>query len=326
MKDKRAIINPLIFAVKALTLASKDFDIIDCNCSPILQIFSLKVVSKIKKTPLVMTSHEVWGDYWYSYFKNSLAGFAGKAVELASLLLATKVVVLSEKYQNATLEMGLPSCKSRIIGNGVDISGIQAVPKSPKESDVIYVGRLISYKHVDILLKAIAISKRKIPDIRCVIIGDGPESKILHDNTQILGLQKNVEFLGFLPSQDIVISQIKASKIFVLPSTREGFPLVILEANACGLPVISVFHDFNGSTSFIKSGLNGYLVNLSEEEISQKINDLLLNEQTLEEVAKKSAVFASEYDWTKVIDQLENLYGELIASVRQNKHRGLTKN
>ncbi|MEM2276636.1 MAG: glycosyltransferase [Thermoproteota archaeon] len=78
-----------------------------------------------------------------------------------------------------------------------------------------------------------------------------------------LGLEKNIVFKGFLEDHDEVISYMKASKVFVLPSSREGFGIAALEANACGIPVITVKHDRNATCDLIKNGVNGFICNLS---------------------------------------------------------------
>ena len=69
----------------------------------------------------------------------------------------------------------------------------------------------------------------------------------------------------------------KSSKVFVLPSTREGFGIVVIEANACGIPVITINHKDNAARDLIEEGKNGFVCQLNEEEIAKRIKRILIN-------------------------------------------------
>jgi len=118
---------------------------------------------------------------------------------------------------------------------------------------------------------------------------------------------KNINFLGLLEDHDDVYAIIKSSKVFVLPSTIEGFGIVAIEANTCGIPVITVNHKGNAARNLIEEGKNGFVCQLNEEEIAKRIIRILLNsssrgmEETFVELAKK-------YDWDKIVDEIEEAY------------------
>jgi glycosyltransferase involved in cell wall biosynthesis len=131
-----------------------------------------------------------------------------------------------------------------------------------------------------------------------------------------LGLEENVFFFGFLESDEEVYSFMKASKIFVLPSTREGFPNVILEANASGLPVILVKSSKNAALSAIKDGYNGFIVSLSDEEISRKIVELLQDPSYINKLSKNAREYAKSYDWSLIIRMLEEVYKRVVGEVK----------
>jgi glycosyltransferase involved in cell wall biosynthesis len=99
----------------------------------------------------------------------------------------------------------------------------------------------------------------------------------------------------------------KSSKVFVLPSTREGFGIAALEALACGLPVITIDHPRNASTVFAGHGC-GALSRLDSEDMALKINEILVN------TAERSANCrdkAQEYDWNVITDYLEGYYQKI---------------
>ena len=81
--------------------------------------------------------------------------------------------------------------------------------------------------------------------MRALIIGDGPERTDLKSRVRESGLEDNVEFCGFLEDYSDALALMKSSRAFASPSTREGFGMAALEANACGLPVVTVRHRMN---------------------------------------------------------------------------------
>lgn len=310
--NKRTVLNPCLFALRLLpTIAKKRFDVIDCNNSPFLHFFAAKVATATRRTPIVMTFHEVWGDYWYEYFGSRLSGFIGKAIETITLQTSAKVVVLSEKNVGRCENMGIPKGRVIVIANGLDSPKINRVEKATDESDVIYVGRLISHKHVDVLVGAVARVKQKVPNIKCTIIGDGPEKPRIESQIRGLNLQDNIQLHKPVSSDIEVFSYLKSSKIFMSPSTREGFGLIIPEAKACGLPVITISHQMNGSASFVKNGVDGFIVELSETAIADKIIELLLNRDKLASLSKGALESAAEYDWETTVQKLSALYRRL---------------
>jgi glycosyltransferase involved in cell wall biosynthesis len=190
--------------------------------------------------------------------------------------------------------------KVELITNGIDFHHIQDVKSNCIDNDVIFVGRLIKEKNVDLLIKAIQLVRLQIPDITCIIVGDGPEKPRLQQLVKDLDVDRNIKFIHFLEKYDDVISYMKTSKIFVLPSKREGFGIVVVEANACGLPVITINAKGNAAMSLISNEINGFIVEESEEVIAVKIIQAL-NMDMREKSLEKSKI----YDWDVITDRYE---------------------
>ncbi|GAJ09447.1 unnamed protein product, partial [marine sediment metagenome] len=95
----------------------------------------------------------------------------------------------------------------------------------------------------------------------------------------------------------------------VLPSTREGFGIVVIEANACGIPVITIDYKDNAARNLIEEGKNGFVCQLNEEEIAQRIMRILENNscRKMEEACKD---LAKKYDWNKIVDEIEGVYSK----------------
>ncbi len=305
--DRRSIKEALLFALKLFTPIMKEkFDVVDCQGFPFFSCFTAKIHSMTGKSRLIITLHEVWGDYWYEYLGK--LGIFGKLIERTMLGLTDNLITVSYKTQKDLREIK-KSEKSIVIPNGIDFNHIQSITPSDEISDIIFAGRLIKEKNVDILIKSIQIVKQKIPNVRCMIVGDGPERSKLEELSFNLKIQDNIEFMGFTENYDDLIGYMKSSSVFVLPSIREGFGIVVIEANACGLPVVVVNHKMNAAVDLVQDGINGFRADASPEDIADKIIKSIENKEKME---SKCIDNSEEYDWNKIVDALEKVYMEIL--------------
>lgn len=253
---------------------------------------------------MIVTWHEVWGRlYWKQYLGNFL-GEVGFIVETLSARIPDRMISVSAHTTKKLKSMLGRKREIVVIPNGIDIETILEELPSKNLSDVIFAGRLLQNKNVDVLLKAVAILKIQNPYIRLCIIGDGPEKIKLESLADKLEIRNNVSFLGFFEDNNKVYSIMKASKVFVLPSTREGFGIVALEANACGLPVITIDHEHNATKELIIDGENGVLTSLDDKQIANAIEKLLKN--------RRDGVFyrkyVEEYSWDNIVTGIKETY------------------
>ncbi|MEN6552522.1 MAG: glycosyltransferase family 4 protein [Methanobacterium sp.] len=301
--ERRSINEAVYFAVRLLPkLGREKFDVIDCQGFPFFSCFTAKLNSLFGGSPLIITLHEVWNDYWYEYLGK--AGFFGKLVEKVMVNLTGRIITVSKKTK-FDLKAIKSSEKSLVIPNGIDFNYISKIGPAGEKSDVIFAGRLIKEKNVEILIKAISNVKEKIPDIKCCIIGDGPERVKLEKLVQELNIQDNVEFKGFMKDYDNLISYMKSSEVFVLPSTREGFGIVVIEANACGLPVVVVDHKMNAASDLIINNKNGIVSGFSKDDIAENIINMINKKKEMQDGCIQTS---KEYDWDKIVDTLEEFY------------------
>ncbi|MBE3128391.1 MAG: glycosyltransferase family 4 protein [Actinobacteria bacterium] len=303
---RRSIIQGLMFGLACLKLIKEDFDIAEVDSIPFFPLFFLKPVCALKGKKIIATWHEVWGkDYWQEYL--GWRGIFGYLVEKLSVFIPDEIISVSN-YTTKKLKNNLKSKKKiYTIPNGDDFEKIQKIEPSKRKTDIIFAGRLLSHKNVDVLIKSIHLVKERKQNIKCLIIGDGPEKKNLELLTKKLNLDKNIKFLGFLETHDNVYAQMKSSKVFVLPSTREGFGIVVVEANACGIPVITVSHKDNAARDLIKEGKNGFICKLKKEEIANRIIRIL-NNNSDKKMEKGCLDYAKKYDWNKIVGKIEEVY------------------
>ena len=300
--DRRSIKEAIYFALKLFRpLMSERFDVVDCQGFPFFSCFTAKIPSVLGRYALFITLHEVWGNYWYEYLGK--LGVFGKIIEKLTLHLTDRIITVSKKTNRDLQE--IRAFKSTVIPNGINFNEINTIKKSDKDSDVIFAGRLIKEKNVDLLIRAVDLIRKKIPEIKCLIVGDGPERKNLEKFVYEKNLSSNIEFAGFLADHDDLISYMKSSKVFVLPSIREGFGIVVLEANACELPVVVVKHKMNASCDLINNGENGFISELSDEDLAEKI---ILGINGKERMKNNCIDFSRHYDWDDIVVSLEKFY------------------
>ena len=224
------------------------------------------------------------------------------------LSLTNNIITVSSKTQK-DLKKIKKSERSIVIPNGIDFNHIKGIKPSNEESTIIYAGRLIKEKNVDVLIQSLVIVKGKIPDFKCLIIGNGPERSKLEKLALDLQLTDNIIFKGFMENYDDMIGYMKSSKVLVLPSTREGFGMVVIEANACGIPVVTVNHSMNAAVDLVLDGVNGYKTQLEPNEMADKIVKSI---ESQKEFKNKCIEMSRGYDWEIIVDSLEKVYHKII--------------
>ena len=300
---KRTVKEALEFGLRLLpALAPYRFDIIDCQEFPFFSCFSARIVATLRRTPLVITWHEVWGEEWYSYLGRS-SGFFGKSIERVVARLTPHVIAVSPTTAQRLSKIG-GTRGTAIIPNGVDTRRIVAIPEASDLSDIIFAGRLIREKHADLLVEAFALLSAEQPSLRLRIIGDGPERDAVQELIRKKGLEARIDFRGFVTEHDDLVAYLKVSKVCVLPSTREGFGITALEALACGLPVVTVDHPGNAIRDLIGRE-TGYLCDLTAEDLARAIRDALQRSGTLRECCIAAA---SGYDWDRIAAECVEYY------------------
>ncbi len=310
---RRSIYQAIYYSFRLISpLLKQDYDLIDCSNIPFFPVFVCKLYAVIKRKPLVVTWHEYWGDYWYAYLSSTWKGFIAKTIEWMSSRLPDKIVAVSKHTKTDLVLHKIPGHKIQVVHNGIDFAEIQAILASDNSSDVIFAGRLIKEKNVDRLIQIIHILKKSIPRIKCYIIGDGPERKRLEKLRVELGVEKNVELLGFLDKYHDVYSMMKASKIFVLLSEREGFGMVVPEANACGLPVVVVKARHSAASSLVKHGESGFICNLDTQEIADQVYKLLTDDNTYATMKQAALEWAQLFDWDVAARSTKRIYEQLV--------------
>lgn len=295
---RRSIAQALVFGVAAFKLIGEKFDAIDCCGFPYFSMFGCKVAAAVRRRPLCTTWHEVWGkDYWNAYLGR--LGPIGFAVErLAARLPDTAIAVSPDTAGRLVRELGF---RGRVIvaPNGVDVDAIDRAAVSPRASQVICVGRLVDFKNVDLVIRAVSILRDGGIPVRCVIVGDGPMRSCLEDLVAELDLIDFVHFTGFVEDEVEVYGLMKASEVYVLASGREGFGISVVEALAAGLQVVTVDLPANAARHLVPES-QGEVVAADAHRIAEAIE----RQRELRGRGGVRVPVAVDYDWSAVSESI----------------------
>jgi glycosyltransferase involved in cell wall biosynthesis len=236
--ERRSFREAIFFALGCLRLLWFRFDVLEADRFPNFHIFTLRVVAWIKRKPLTVTWHEVWGrDYW----RQCLGRTAAMAwlVEWLSMRLPDHLIAASDQT-GARLRAILGTRASiSVVPNGIDLDGIRNSYPDVARVDLVTVGRFLPHKNVNVLLDSVALLHASGTPVTCRIIGDGPLREALHAQARKLGIEAASDFRRDVWEQKDVYALMKAARVAVFPTTREGFGIAVLEAIACGLPVVT---------------------------------------------------------------------------------------
>ena len=300
---RRSVSQALIFGFSSFKLLGADFDVIDCCGFPYFSLFPAKLAATIRRKPLFATWHEVWGkDYWREYL--SLAGIAGFWVERLAVKLPNHIIANSQHTADL-LQTRLGVKKSTIIVNGVNMEAIAALEPAKNRTDILYVGRLMDFKNVHLIIETLAALKQQGTILSCTIIGKGPAKSKLQRLAKKLDVAEQIEWLGFLPRSNDVYAHMKAAKLLVLPSKREGFGVVAIEANASGTPVLTANFAGNAAKDLIHDGVNGYVFEPTIEDLTASLQKAL---QELKKLESSTLNFVKAYDWDNLSHDLAGVY------------------
>lgn len=299
---RRKIPEALRFAASLVPeLLRIEADVVDCQAFPYFPGFPSRLSASLNDATLCVTWHEVWDDYWYEYLGRK--GVCGKAVEKLLGHTAHTNVAVSERTRRDLRARGA-TCEY-LVPNGIDRAEIDAVPAADEQVDLLYVGRFIPEKNPGLVVEAVDRLVDERPDFRCVLVGDGPERERVERLVTERGLESNVELPGFLDEYEDVLGLMKAADAFALPSCREGFGITVLEALACGTPVVTLEHPQNAAAELVTDGETGCIVDEDPASVAEAVRSV--REYSGEACVESTA----PYEWDAVAERSEGVYREV---------------
>lgn len=313
---KRSLREALSYG-KAVLFEKTDFskyDLVWCGQWPIFHILALVIRLVPWRTRLLVDWWEVWGRYWFEYA--GMIGLGGWILEVVLSKSVTRMgyaVVDSKTGWNRFLSLGAQENKIALIPNGVNFNELTQGEPEKGQTDIAYFGRLKGHKNIDHLIRALAILKeRDNRRLTADIIGDGPERSSLEDLAHSLGIADQIVFQGRVETEQAK-ALLKRAQVFVHPSTQEcGGSVNLLEANACGLPVVCYHHPMGIDPSQVKSGETGLML--------APVNPFALADGILEmldlvknrDIREQCIAHARSFDWNVIAERYRVFLEDII--------------
>jgi len=225
------------------------------------------------------------------------------------------VIAVSDAVKRYARALNVDEWKISVIPNGVDIDENSPDAREDKKAHVrvAFVGRLISNKGPQYLLRAASSVLHDFPEVEFLIVGGGPLQRVLQSYARTLGVSDSIRFLPAVPS---ISTFFRDCDIYVRPSLTDGMPLTVLEAMASGVPTIASRID--GTREIIVHGKTGFLVEPKNvDQLKFYISKLVRDRKLRIRMGKEArAAMEKHNDWAAVATQTSKVYENVITRTR----------
>lgn len=275
------------------------------------------ILSSLTSKPHITTVHDIFSlcgkNYWKQWGAQSdvsrinvwLAPFFEK---LMIKLRHDCIHTVSEATRYDLLQFGATR-PIHVIHNAIESNTIHNKTVNPLQ--FVYIGRLVFYKNIEVAIKAIEIVKKTEPNIKLVIVGSGPHRKSLEDLVKNLNLQQNVEFKGYVTS-DEKLKILSESNALVFPSLCEGFGLVILESFDQSRPVL--VSNTRPMSDIVAHQKNGLVIDPHDQnQWAEHMLDMIKNPQRSNEMGRNgNDTLVKSYSQDRMYQNILKMYSYVI--------------
>lgn len=300
-------------------LRADDFDIIHIHTPFVAHYAGLKLARKLK-LPVVATYHTFFEEYLYNYVKwlpKEWLRYAARRFSRTQCADLNALVVPSSAMQQVLKDYGVETPMTvlptgldmRVFESGDGVAFRERHGITAERPVILFVGRVAFEKNIGFLLDVTERLREQIPDILFVIAGEGPAEKSLHAQVKRRGLEGNVNFVGYLRRDGGLQACYKAADVFVFASRTETQGLVLIEAMACGTPVVSTA--VLGTKDVIGAGQGGLVAPEDMEGFAKQVERLLQGNTLRAQKAKEALVYAATWSHTAQAEKLVAFYRQV---------------
>ena len=268
---RRRVLPPLVFGLGVfwhLLRHGRRYDVVHTASFPYFSLLAAALARPVGPKRLIVDWHEFWTkDYWQEYL-GRFGGAVGWLIQRRCAKIAQHAFCFSALHADRLREAGGQAVTHL---SGQYAGPAEASPREPSSAPaaaplVVFAGRLIPEKRATLGVEAVAAAIRRVPNLRAVFFGEGPERAQLIEAIDRHGLRGIAEAPGFVSSERVE-ADLGRALCMLMPSRREGYGMAVVEAAACGTPSIVVAGADNASAELIEDGVNGVVVARPEAEL-----------------------------------------------------------
>jgi len=219
-----------------------------------------------------------------------------------------RFAVISPSTRDDLIARGIDAARIDVVLCGLDHSLFRRLPGVQREHrpTLVHFGRMRKYKAIDVVIRALRIVRDEVHGAQLIIIGDGPDRERLTDVVRRERLHEAVRFTGRMSGAQMV-EQLNRSHVFLNASPKEGWGLTVVEANACGVPVVG--SNVPGLRDSIQDGVTGFLVPYGDVGAFAEKTAALLKDQALHDrMSAAGLAWASTLTWERCADEMEPVF------------------
>jgi len=270
---RRTIGPPLRFGfgvLRHLLRHRSDYDAVHLCSFPYFSLLAARLALAGTRARIGVDWFEVWTlDYWRGYL-GRVGGRIGWLVQRLCARLTPQAFVFSDVHAERLRGEGLRRPAIRLAGlyRGPLEPHVEGGERAPL---VVFAGRHIPEKRAELLPAAVAAARREVPELRGLVLGDGPERERVLAAIAAANVADAVDAPGFVTADEVSAALSRAS-CMLLPSSREGYGMVVIEAAALGTPSVVVAGPDNAAAELIEEGVNGFVAaSASPEDLADAI-------------------------------------------------------
>lgn len=309
---RRSIARPLVFGAGVgwhLLRRGHRYDVVHTMSFPYFSLLAAGALRPLGRYRLVVDWFEVWSRAYWREYLGRVGGRVGWLVQRLCLAIPQRAFSFSRLHAARLRADGYRGPITVLRG----LYAGTASPPSPEPAEpiVVFAGRHIPEKQVPAIVPAVALARRTIPNLRAVIFGDGPERAEVERQVATHGLNDVIDIPGFVDDATVA-GTLGRALCLVLPSRREGYGLVVVEAAARGVPSVVAPSPDNAAVELVADGENGVVArSASPEDLATAIERVYeagpsLRDSTADWFARNAA----ELSLRRSLDVLVASYGD----------------
>ncbi len=257
---RRRIAPPLLFGIGVLWHLARHgrrYDVVHCAAFPYFSLLAAAALRRRARYRIVVDWFEVWSRHYWRAYLGRVGGAIGYRVQRACARVEQRAFCFSHLHERRLVEEGVRGPVT--VLRGLYIGALQATQPQNADDRVVFAARFIPEKRAALGLAAVAEAREAIPDLQATFYGDGPERPRLLAAIAERGLGAAVTAPGFVATETVDAALARAT-CMLLPSSREGYGMVVVEAAARGTPSVVVAGEDNAATELVVDGVNGFVV------------------------------------------------------------------